>query len=55
MHLGAWPGGSWLPWRAALLGCVFVLVSCCTASAAYEVALLYSNAERTAVMHGDVQ
>ena len=27
----------------------------CTASAAYEVALLYSNAERIAVMHGDVQ
>ena len=23
MHLGAWPGGSWLPWRAAPLGCVF--------------------------------
>ena len=26
VHLGAWPGGSWLPWRAAPLGCVFVLV-----------------------------
>ena len=24
VHLGAWPGGSWLPWRAAPLGCVFV-------------------------------
>ena len=25
MHLEAWPGGSWLPWRAAPLGCVLVL------------------------------
>ena len=26
VHLGAWPGGSWLPWRAAPLCCVVVLV-----------------------------
>ena len=28
VHLGAWPGGSWLPWRAApvLWFCCFVLV-----------------------------
>ena len=24
VHLGAWPGGSWLPWRAAPLGCFAV-------------------------------
>ena len=26
VHLGAWPGGSWLPWRAAPLCCVVVRV-----------------------------
>ena len=26
VHLGAWPGGSWLPWRAAPLCRVVVLV-----------------------------
>ena len=26
VHLGAWPEGSWLPWRTALLFCVVVLV-----------------------------
>ena len=28
VHLGAWPGGSWLPWRAAPLFVVFLFLFC---------------------------